>query len=130
MNNVTLGMQGFAWLAWGVALVGVAVLAWGVLIGVVELVRLEIHRLHGREIAHERALVRQDLGYYILLGLEFLIAADIIRTILHPGLEELGVLGAIVAIRTVISHFLTREMQQAGRLEKLNASGAESDTTD
>ncbi|MFP4249234.1 MAG: DUF1622 domain-containing protein [Armatimonadota bacterium] len=130
MDNVTLGFEGLGWLAWGVSLVGVGVLAWGVLIGLVELVRLEIHRLHGREIAHERALVRQDLGYYILLGLEFLIAADIIRTILHPGLEELAILGAIVAIRTVISYFLTREMQEAGRLEKLGASRAASDTTD
>jgi uncharacterized membrane protein len=130
VNNVTLGMQGFAWVAWAVGVIGVGVLAWGVLIGLVDLMRLEIHRLRAREIAHERAVVRQDLGYYILLGLEFLIAADIIRTILHPGLEELAILGAIVAIRTVISYFLTREMQEAGRLEKLGASRAASDTKD
>jgi uncharacterized membrane protein len=46
------------------------------------------------------------------LGLEFLIAADIIRTIIRPTLEELAILGGIVVIRTVISYFLGKEIGQ------------------
>jgi uncharacterized membrane protein len=129
VSGVTVGMEAIGWLAWGAGFVGVAVLTWGVLVGLVELARLEVHRMRGTEIAHERAVVRQDLGYYILLGLEFLIAADIMRTILHPSLQELAVLGAIVAIRTVIGHFLTQEMKETGRLEKLDGA-SDSETKD
>lgn len=117
MSEFSVGMEYVGWIAWGTAIVGVGVLAWGVLVGMCELAKLEVHRLRGREIAHERAIVRQDLGYYILLGLEFLIAADIMHTIRHPTLEELAVLAVIVAIRTVISYFVNIEMRQSGRLE-------------
>jgi uncharacterized membrane protein len=50
------------------------------------------------------------LGYYLLLGLEFLIAADIIDTLMKPATQDLIVLGAIVAIRTVISYSLNSEL--------------------
>jgi len=118
LNEQMLGMDIVGWVAWVTGLIGVAVLAWGVIVGLVELARLEVHRIKGRDIAHERAVVRQDLGYYILLGLEFMIAADIMHTIRNPTLQELAVLGGIVAIRTVISYFVTQEMQESGRLEK------------
>jgi len=117
LNEQVLGMEIVGWIAWGTGIVGIGVLTWGVLVGMCELAKLEVHRLRGREIAHERAIVRQDLGYYILLGLEFLIAADIMHTIRRPTLEELAVLAIIVAIRTVISYFVNLEMRQSGRLE-------------
>jgi len=117
LSEQSLGMEFVGWIAWGTGIVGIGVLTWGVLVGLCELTKLEVHRLRGRDIAHERAVVRQDLGYYIVLGLEFLIAADIMHTIRHPTLQELAVLGIIVAIRTVISHFVTREMRASGRLE-------------
>ncbi len=117
VNEQSLGMEVIAWIAWGTGIIGVGVLAWGVLVGVVELIKLELHRIRGRDIAHERAVVRQDLGYYILLSLEFLIAADIMHTIRHPTLQDLAVLGTIVVIRTVISYYLTHEMQDSGRLD-------------
>lgn len=43
------------------------------------------------------------IGSSILLGLEILVAADLIRTVMEPSLEEAVVLGIIVAIRTVLS---------------------------
>ena len=58
---------------------------------------------------------RQDLGRGILLGLEFLVAADIIRTVaVTPTLESVTVLGLIVVIRTFLSLALQREVE--GRL--------------
>jgi uncharacterized membrane protein len=45
------------------------------------------------------------------LGLEFLIAADVVRTIIQPTLMELAILGSIIAIRTAISFFLNMEMR-------------------
>lgn len=55
---------------------------------------------------------RQDLGRGILLGLEFLVAADIVRTVaLTPTLESVLVLGIIVMIRTFLSIALQVELE-------------------
>lgn len=55
--------------------------------------------------------LRRNLGRAILLGLEVLIVADIIRTILvEPTVESVFVLGAIVVIRVVLSFALEVEM--------------------
>jgi uncharacterized membrane protein len=57
---------------------------------------------------------RQSLGRAILLGLELLVAADIIRTVaIAPTLESVGVLAAIVLIRTFLS--FTLELEISGR---------------
>ena len=55
--------------------------------------------------------LRRDLGRFILLGLEVLIVADIVRTIIvEPTLESVGVLGAIVVIRILLSFSLEVEI--------------------
>ena len=57
---------------------------------------------------------RQQLGRSILLGLEFLVAADIIRTVaVEPTLQSVGVLAGIVLIRTFLSFSL--ELEITGR---------------
>lgn len=57
-------------------------------------------------------LYRQDLGRAILLGLEFLIAGDIIRTVVvAPTLQNVLVLGLIVLIRTFLSLSLQLEIE-------------------
>lgn len=57
-------------------------------------------------------LYRQDLGRAILLGLEFLVAGDIIRTVVvAPTLENVVVLGLIVLIRTFLSIALQLEVE-------------------
>ncbi|KKB09831.1 DUF1622 domain-containing protein [Devosia chinhatensis] len=57
---------------------------------------------------------RADAGRGILLGLEFLVAADIIATVaIEPSLESLAVLAGIVAIRTFLS--LSLEVEVSGR---------------
>jgi len=54
---------------------------------------------------------RAGLGRAILLGLEFLVAADIIRTVaVEPTFNNLGVLAGIVAIRTLLSFSLELEI--------------------
>jgi uncharacterized membrane protein len=55
--------------------------------------------------------LRRDLGRSILLGLEVLIIADIVRTIIvDPTLVSVAVLGTIVAIRIVLSFSLEVEI--------------------
>ena len=59
-------------------------------------------------------MFRSQLGRAILVGLELLVAADIIRTVaVTPTLESVGVLAGIVVIRTFLSWSL--ELEISGR---------------
>ncbi|MFI5001948.1 MAG: DUF1622 domain-containing protein [Reyranellales bacterium] len=92
-------------------LVGVSVLVAGaILAGVAFAVRLA-RRISFSDAYHG---LRADLGRAILLGLEFLVIADIIGTVaVEPTLQNLGVLAVIVAIRTLLSFAL--ELEVSGR---------------
>jgi uncharacterized membrane protein len=97
--------------SFAISVLGVLVIVLGVLTGLARFLRSEVSAVRGREVSVERQQLRHALGYYLLLGLEFLIAADIIDTLMQPTLQELGALGAIVLIRTVISYSLTAELK-------------------
>jgi uncharacterized membrane protein len=56
---------------------------------------------------------KHQLGKALLLGLELLVAADVVRTVaLEPTLSNVAVLGLLVLIRTFLSWSLTVEMEQ------------------
>jgi uncharacterized membrane protein len=97
--------------SFGIGVLGVLVIVFGVLSGLVRFVRAEFFAARGLAVDDARKQLRHVLGYYLLLGLEFLIAADIIDTLMKPKPEEMIVLGAIVAIRTVISFSLNGELK-------------------
>ncbi|MBA3345014.1 MAG: DUF1622 domain-containing protein [Gemmatimonadales bacterium] len=103
-------------LARGIELVGMGVmLIGGVAAIAVFLVRLAVRpaRASGGFEPMYRDL-RANLGRAILLGLEFLVAADIIGTVaVAPSFGNLGVLSLIVAIRTFLSFSL--ELEISGR---------------
>lgn len=92
----------------GIGVLAVLLILRGLTLGLVELARASVGR--GTGSVQRLGKVRYDVGYHMLLGLEFLIAADIIRTVVEPTLEELAILGGIVAIRTVLGFFLHREI--------------------
>ena len=73
------------------------------------------------------AVYRRRLGRSILLGLEFLVAADIISTVaVDPTFESVGVLALIVLIRTFLS--FTLELEITGRWPWQNPeAGSEAD---
>ena len=75
----------------------------------------ELSKSSSSEKAVQRAYIRTFLASYILLGLEVLIAADIIDTIAHPELNEIITLIVIVFIRTFISYFLQKEIKETAR---------------
>ncbi len=88
---------------------GVIVIVVGILVAILKLIT------GGRDSADPYRRFRQDLGRGILLGLEFLVAADIIRTVaVTPTLQSVLVLGLIVVIRTFLSMALQVEVE--GRL--------------
>jgi len=89
--------------------VGVAVIAIGAVINTgTAAVRLAHHE------ARTYRRYRQELGQTILLGLELLVAGDIIRTVAaEPTLTSVGVLAIIVLVRTFLSFSL--EVELTGR---------------
>jgi uncharacterized membrane protein len=88
---------------------GVAIVVVGVLVATLLALRLLLRREKG---AYES--YRRLLGRSILLGLEFLVAADIIRTVaVTPTFRSVGVLAVIVVIRTFLSFSL--ELEITGR---------------
>ena len=83
----------------------------GMVMGSVDWVR---HGIIRRRTHVAVAEIRRDLGHMLSLGLEFLIGADILKTAISPTWTEIGQLGAIVGIRTVLNFFLMRELQALG----------------
>jgi uncharacterized membrane protein len=64
---------------------------------------------------------RVEIGRALLLGLEFLIAADILRTVaIEPTFDNLGVLGLLVVIRTFLSWTLALELEGRWPWQKAN----------
>lgn len=98
-----------------IGILGVTVIVFGVIAGLGRFARSEVRAARGLDVTGERKELRHLLGYYLLLGLEFLIAADIIDTLMKPTPQDLLVLGAIIVIRTVISYSLNTELKSEQR---------------
>ncbi|MFJ8665474.1 DUF1622 domain-containing protein [Streptomyces sp. NPDC093600] len=56
--------------------------------------------------------IRLSLGRFLVLGLEFQLAGDVLRTAVAPSFTEIGQLAAIAAIRTALNYFLGREIDK------------------
>ncbi|MBJ7520288.1 MAG: DUF1622 domain-containing protein [Solirubrobacteraceae bacterium] len=88
--------------------VGAAIMVVG---GLAALVAFVPRALRADEMDRPYEELRRNLGRAILLGLEVLIVADIVRTIIvDPTLESVAVLGGIVVIRIMLSFSLEVEM--------------------
>src|SRR5947209_6872290 len=87
-TNWKIAMDYLHHASFGIGVLGALVIAFGVLGGLVRFVRAEVSAARGLVVAEERKKLRHVLGYYLLLGLEFLIAADIIDTLMKPRVTE------------------------------------------
>jgi uncharacterized membrane protein len=70
------------------------------------------------------AQVRLDLGRFLVLGLEFQLAADILRTAVAPSFTELAQLATVAAIRTALNFFLGLEIKEETELVRANKAAA------
>ena len=61
----------------------------------------------------ERKAIWRRYGMWLVLGLEFELAADIIGSVLSPSWQELAQLGAIAVIRTFLNYFLEKDLESA-----------------
>lgn len=94
-------------------LISVSVLLFGLILYLKDLI-LAIFRKNSKEIKE----VKVNLGVIVLLGLEILIIADIVETIINPSFKDIALLAAIVLIRTTISYFLNKEIESSDIEEK------------
>jgi uncharacterized membrane protein len=96
------------------------------LIGLLLSVGLGVHslrRTHDREQAYR--VLRESFGGVILLGLEVLVAADLVRTVaVTPTFESVVVLGVIVLIRVVLSFSIEIEIEGVPPWRRAMLSGA------
>ncbi|MFF0306228.1 DUF1622 domain-containing protein [Streptosporangium sp. NPDC004379] len=60
--------------------------------------------------------VRLFLGRFLVLGLEFQLAGDVLRTAVAPSFGQIGQLAAIATIRTALNFFLGKEIEREGRV--------------
>ena len=102
-------MDAIHWIGRGIEWVGIAIMVVGAAAYLLAFLRAMAR--HGDKDAAVGEF-RSDLGRSILLGLEFLVAADIINTVaVEPTLESLAVLAGIVLIRTFLSFSLEVEIE-------------------
>ena len=89
---------------------GAIVIMIGALVAIVKFVAAL-----GRRDINQFSSVRLTLARFLVLGLEFQLAADVLRTAISPSFAEIGKLAAIAAIRTLLNYFLNREIAQEQR---------------
>src|SRR3989338_3562775 len=94
---------------------GIVLVALGGILAVYEWVRVQVVDIKDRE---KRKNQIQDLRIHfsqkIVLGLEFFLAADIIRLIATPSdTETLIRVGVVITIRTIVAYFLSKEIRES-----------------
>ena len=91
-------------------IIGALITIWGIVVSLLEFLKKEISERS--KVIQLNEAIRIKLGSYLVLALEFFIAGDIVKTIITPTWETLGILGAIVVIRTILSYFLTKDLKK------------------
>jgi uncharacterized membrane protein len=98
-------------IALAIEAVAILVIAYGAAEATIRLVG----RVFGRvAVVGYRKEVWHRFAMWLILGLEFELAADVVRTVIAPSWEELGRLGAIAVIRTFLNYFLEKDMERYG----------------
>ena len=96
------------------ALEGLSVLM--IVIGAMEAIWRVLPALARINSTQSQGLRRQawlSLARWLLLGLEFMLAADIVRSAIAPDWNDIGQLAAIAVIRTFLNYFLERDLKEA-----------------
>jgi uncharacterized membrane protein len=102
--------------------IGAVVLLVGLLLSVGLSVRVLRQSGNGKQ-AYK--VLRQSFGGVILLGLEILVAADLVRTVaVEPTLDNVVILGLIVLIRTMLSFSLEIEIEGIAPWRRAGMTGA------
>jgi len=98
----------------GASLAGILIIVSGVVFAVYQYI---CYMLTGQLINQESKVnqIRLNLGRILILGLEFIVAADLIGTTTTPDYYALGILAIVVLIRTLLSFSLNKEIMSVSR---------------
>jgi uncharacterized membrane protein len=83
---------------------GALIIVYGGLRAIISIIKVEFFK---KLLSYNT--IRADFTSKIVFALEFFIAADLIRTVIQPTLDEVIILAVIVAIRTVVGYTLDKE---------------------
>lgn len=101
----------------GISFVGILVILSGVILALIQYIGFFFfsHRLKHAPTINK---IRLKLGQTLILGLEFIVAADLIGSTTTPDYYSVGILAIIVIIRTVLSISLNRELMSLQKEDK------------
>jgi len=92
-----------------ISIAGVLIILFGIVVALFQYLRFAIKKqlqVKGEGINS----IRLNLGRNILLGLEFIVAADLIGSVTAPDYYSVGLLAIIVVLRTLLSFSINREI--------------------
>jgi uncharacterized membrane protein len=92
--------------------VAVWIVVWGSIEAAIGCITLVVRQQTGHG---ARKVVWRRYGVWLLLGLEFELAADIIETVISPEWMDIAQLGAIAVIRTFLNYFLEKDLEASVR---------------
>ncbi|MBA2657852.1 MAG: DUF1622 domain-containing protein [Tatlockia sp.] len=94
---------------------GVLVILSGVILALIRYFKYSLGDFSSQKVDINK--IRLNLGIVLTLGLEFIVAADLIGTTTAPDFYSVGLVASIVLIRTVLSYTLNREINSIKQLE-------------
>lgn len=92
-----------------IGFIGVSIMCIGAIKSLYEFLHSFLHKYD------QLTEIRIGLVKHLSLGLEFLVARDIIATIIQPSLQKLGILLAIILLRTLLAYILLWEVREASK---------------
>jgi uncharacterized membrane protein len=100
---------GLVVLQYTVSVIGILIIMTGVLIAATQYI---IFMMKGELVKHGAKInvIRLNLGRILILGLEFIVAADLIGTTTAPDYYSVGLAAIIVLIRTMLNYSINREL--------------------
>jgi uncharacterized membrane protein len=105
--------------ALGIEAIAIAIIAAGSIEATVDIIRLAVRSGATNQ---DRRVIWLMYAHWLVAGLTFQLAADVVNTSLAPTWNELGRLASIAAIRTFLSFFLDRELADTLRLQRSRKS--------
>jgi uncharacterized membrane protein len=101
-------------IALAIEAVAILVITVGSIEAAVNLLRLAFSRVS----AVESRAVWMRYAHWLVAGLTFQLAGDIVHSAIAPTWNEIGQLGAIAVIRTFLTYFLDRDLAEQSRLQR------------
>lgn len=101
--------QYLVYVQYTVAGIGIVIILSGILLATIQYLKYTVTG----KLMNENSMVnniRLNLGRILILGLEFIVAADLIGTTTTPDYYAVGILAIIVAIRTLLSYSINKEL--------------------